>query len=128
MARARLDDRAGHRLDIGGKRAAGELVECTVRNNEACGVGVYDGAQVVLVGGTIKDNTEHGVFVSSYGGAKITVASAAGSGETISTGNGMHDWATYELQTGLCEAYGGRGVIEGLAEGMKVFPLAAGSL
>ena len=56
-------------------------------------------------GGTISGNKGHGVLANQHG--KVTVA-AVDRPQTVSSGNGVEDWATRY-----------RGEIEGLAEGIQ---------
>ena len=96
------------------------LVQCAVRNNGRDGVRAltYDNMlHVVLVGGSISGNAGHGVVAD---GCKVTVAamehSETGDRQTVSSGNGGHDWSlTDRSRLADCD-----GVIEGLAEGIEV--------
>ena len=111
-----IEDNAEHGVNV--FRGEAKLVECVVRNNGQHGLYVanYAGqAACKLMGGTISGNTEHGVLAA---GGKVTVAAAEHSEDppvdrpqTVSSGNGEHDWAT------------SGGEIEGLAEGIQVVAL-----
>ena len=88
----------------------GQVKECLVRNNGADSLYVGSGGEVTVMGGTIRSNKRHGVLA---GGGKVTVAAAEHSEEegtadrpqTVSSGNGGHDWAA---------AAGGEGLYEGM--------------
>ena len=108
------------------------LAGCVVRNNRQTGLSVAGVAKLILEGGTVTGNKRHGV-VAFYGG-KVTVAAADSRSsiswltarerseetasspavdrpQTVSSGNGDHDWATGNM-------FGLLGAIEGLADGI----------
>ena len=77
-----------------GEHASGELSDCVVHKNGSNGVQVQTG-KVMLRGGTITENKEHGVV--AYSGAKITVAKAEeGKLQTVSNSNNTHYWHTHD--------------------------------
>ena len=93
-----------------------EARRCMFEGNSMAGV-VVDAGQATLVECMVRNSGRDGLYVYGgnvlYGG-KVTVAAAEHSYEmdrpqTVSAGNGRHDWAT---QRG--------GEIKGLAEGIQV--------
>jgi len=92
---------------VGGRES--KRVECVVRSNGEHGllVGGFS-SKAIQMAGTISGNKQHGVHAAG----KVTVAAAEHSEEvdrpqTVSTGNGEHDWTTAH-----------DGEIEGLADGI----------
>jgi len=112
-----------------------------IRNNWRHGLHARFGTEVSLIGGTISGNAGHGVLAGtsfdhasgqSKGGGKVIVYPRRGhetppqdGPQTVSAGNGGHDWAT--VRGGETDEMGyrtsGTGAIEGLAESIPVVAL-----
>jgi len=117
------NERSG--LVVCGFGGEARLVECVVRNNGANGLRVCSSGEATLAGGKINNNKEHGVF--AYGGGQVTAAKRSEEvdllrPQTVSTGDGGHNWAT---RTGALvrltsPTTNGRTRIGGLAEGIQV--------
>ena len=75
------------------EQASIELAECVFRKNKARGIYVSSDISLLLRGGSVTGNGKDAVL--AHNGAKITVAKAEKDAlpQTISGGNGRHDWA-----------------------------------
>jgi len=88
MTRCTVESNALSGVDVFGRQASAELVDCVIRKNTSSVMYVHAGT-AVLRGGSVSENNRHGV--GAWGCGKVAVAKAEeGKPQTVS----KDDWAT----------------------------------